>query len=752
MSEPLPQKKSLIEYALEYAALGWPVLPLHFIDSSGKCSCGDKDCKSPGKHPATFNGVKNATTNPAIIKRFFEDRRYNIGLAMREPHHTVDIDPRNGGDETWSKLISEHGDPETVIANTGGGGLHYIFKVPSNKQLIKFGKGIDVKKEGGYIVVEPSNHHTGGAYEWEGAFDPLDGCEVAEAPEWMLEEKGLTSTMSLAVKNGQVVLPMEVIADLRSALCYISSDEYDWWIRVGQALHSTQAMQSFSIWDEWSQKSDAYNPQVMRQKWSSFGASRGLNYESIFVWATEHGWPNPAIYKSEADEELKALVEKANKTVKYESVGKKDPVYRALPIAELSSLENWINDQMPVYSQQATQAAVLGLAASLASRKYESVDGDPSHLYLCVVSDSIGDIRRVKALSQRFLASCGKRDIIRSSRLSSATLIYKSLFKSPVMNYIADDYGQMLAFSRRQPSGIVEQALNTLTDAYSQKEIYIDQDIDPMFKDVPCPTVYQPCVNLLAMISEYQLPVLTSSSEIARGALEQFIPIYANDVITNEKVKNRANVPADVQKKVELLNSPATAGNVAHLDIDNTIPSVRHVEISDDAKNIIAEYDRLFMQLVNDHGKNFVSLATGARTNLRRLCVTLASWNAPTDPEINVKIVDWCGLYIKERLEWMLYAIDIHSSDDGKQDVRQKVTESIAKSGPHGVTMRDLVRNVRAFGRLNSEQRDELIEMMKTDDLIVQSETVAKNNKPKIVYIYKKFVKEVSTSEDANNE
>ena len=45
--------------ALDYAERGLRVFPLHGIGPDG-CTCGDATCTSPGKHPRTPNGFKDA--------------------------------------------------------------------------------------------------------------------------------------------------------------------------------------------------------------------------------------------------------------------------------------------------------------------------------------------------------------------------------------------------------------------------------------------------------------------------------------------------------------------------------------------------------------------------------------------------------------------------------------------------------------------------------------------------------------------
>src|SRR5262249_62164654 len=52
----------LLTAALQYAALGLSVVPVHSINGDGWCSCRDgKSCARPGKHPRTQNGIYDAT-------------------------------------------------------------------------------------------------------------------------------------------------------------------------------------------------------------------------------------------------------------------------------------------------------------------------------------------------------------------------------------------------------------------------------------------------------------------------------------------------------------------------------------------------------------------------------------------------------------------------------------------------------------------------------------------------------------------
>jgi putative DNA primase/helicase len=66
-----PSKKStgvsLKRRAIEYASLGLPEVPMYPC-KDGVCACHKgRACQSPGKHPMTPHGVKDATTDPKQI-------------------------------------------------------------------------------------------------------------------------------------------------------------------------------------------------------------------------------------------------------------------------------------------------------------------------------------------------------------------------------------------------------------------------------------------------------------------------------------------------------------------------------------------------------------------------------------------------------------------------------------------------------------------------------------------------------------
>ena len=155
-------KSNHLEAALAYARnLNWPVFPV----------------KPKGKKPLTKNGLKDATKDEARIRTWwteFSDANIGIPTGSASGFDVLDIDPRHGGNDSLDDLEAEFGKlPETVEQLTGGGGQHILFKHREDiRNKANLQPGLDVRGEGGYIVVAPSLHESGNSYHWDAASRP----------------------------------------------------------------------------------------------------------------------------------------------------------------------------------------------------------------------------------------------------------------------------------------------------------------------------------------------------------------------------------------------------------------------------------------------------------------------------------------------------------------------------------------------------------------------------------------------------
>jgi hypothetical protein len=122
---------------------------------------------------------------------YAKDPRINFGQQMGGERNIVcvDIDPRNGGSESYFDLIEHYGEeafPATREKTTGGGGWHKLYRlsktITDNGELkAKLAPGIDVKGAGGMILAAHSDHVSGKTYGHD------NGREIELAPAWMEE-------------------------------------------------------------------------------------------------------------------------------------------------------------------------------------------------------------------------------------------------------------------------------------------------------------------------------------------------------------------------------------------------------------------------------------------------------------------------------------------------------------------------------------------------------------------------------------
>lgn len=171
-SAPFLSIEYKINIARKYALKGWPVHPLN----------GKKPIIAgwPTEAPSDLNQVE------LLLKRY---PGANIGVVTgrRSDVLVLDVDKKNGGLETLAELERRHEPlPRTLTQKTGGGGLQFFFNMPSIavKSLTGVFKGIDVRADGGQVVVPPSIHpETGRAYSWLSDFDSEP---LADVPSWLL--------------------------------------------------------------------------------------------------------------------------------------------------------------------------------------------------------------------------------------------------------------------------------------------------------------------------------------------------------------------------------------------------------------------------------------------------------------------------------------------------------------------------------------------------------------------------------------
>jgi len=162
----------MLKAALAYAKKGKQIFPI----------------KPRGKAPLTPHGFKDATMDPQHIRSWWTQwPEANIGMPTGKGSRVVvlDVDPRNGGTDSFYRLQEKYGRiPDTSSQKTGGQGTHFLFEYPTGESIrsttLNGYSGLDIKADGGYILLPPS--WTQHPYSW---VDTL--IKPAPLPPWLLD-------------------------------------------------------------------------------------------------------------------------------------------------------------------------------------------------------------------------------------------------------------------------------------------------------------------------------------------------------------------------------------------------------------------------------------------------------------------------------------------------------------------------------------------------------------------------------------
>lgn len=164
----------MLEIAKRYMGRGWKVFPVR------------------GKLPATENGFHDATSDDYEKATGWWSGRSDLGVGLATGEASglwvVDLDGETGR-KSLLELQEREGRVTPTVAARTGNGVHLYFSMPAGVDVrnsaSKIAPKVDVRGNGGYVVMPPSPHPSGAAYAWVKGRSP-DDVALAPAPAWLL--------------------------------------------------------------------------------------------------------------------------------------------------------------------------------------------------------------------------------------------------------------------------------------------------------------------------------------------------------------------------------------------------------------------------------------------------------------------------------------------------------------------------------------------------------------------------------------
>ncbi|MGV8954800.1 MAG: bifunctional DNA primase/polymerase [Cypionkella sp.] len=704
--------------ALKYAKLGWAVLPLYGL-KQGACLCGDASCRSPGKHPhreLVPHGVHDASKDAKRITEWFTRvPSANVGIATGAASGFVvlDIDPRNGSDDTLAELQKQHGKiPDTATQLTGGGGYHYLFAY-DGQRLRSPGRGLDVKGDGGYIVAEPSTHVSGGSYAWEGSADPTEGHPLADPPAWMIAPAIDRATGPSVAGTGY--LDAQRLSDLKAALQHIDPNPYQTWIAVGQALHSTEAPEAFEAWDEWSQRADSYDGSTAK-KWATFKANGPLHVESIFVWARDAGWDGSA----------PQIAKPASTVVAFKppEIGMVPSELLRLPGA-LGTFVDLCNRTAPKPQPQFAVQAALAFASVVMGRRYCTTMNNWPGLYFVNVGKSASGKEHARTVMDTVLTAAGLGQLFGPSGYTSDSAVFSALYHQPTHLAIIDELGSLLCNSKAQGNFHKRGALTALTELWGlmggsmRPQGYSTMGLRPdQRSEMAARVVHRPSLTLLGMTTPKTFYDSLTEASIEGGFLNRLIIVESTIGRQLSRECDPIEVPDSLVEWCRAVRE-GQGGNLSGFDMaPDAMPVPRIVGFTNDAKGAFREYEIECNASMDElEAEGLGEMQGRSREKALRISQGLAVSDNVAHPVITLEHARWAIAYVRYYTTQTIEAIRTHLTGSQFGQWRAATLDALRRSGERGLTVRELCRNCRPFAGLEPRQRDQVLKGLTDESL-----------------------------------
>lgn len=731
-----------LDYALQYAKLGWCIFP----------------CAPRKKTPITAHGVKDATTGGRQIRQWWTEwPNANIAVACGQKSgiYVIDIDvsEKANGWDSLRELSRGKYSFETIRQNTPSGGAHFFLRTdnpPANKN--SFLPGIDLRGDGYYVIIAPSIHPNGGSYVWELGMSPWD-IQPANYPDFM---RPLPALQGVPIHR-EPILGSLVSDVLRRASAYLATCDpaIQGLGGHGKLLWAAAAMvQGFLLTD--SQAINLlireYNPRctppwdLSLQK-DDRDFRRKISEARKLVTRNRSGWlldaedfqqvNTPSIINADTVRKLISnsqprIITKVAPIV----TDDKEVQFLTQPTGLLGEICSWINATSIRDQPLLTLGCALVFCGVLFGRKVKDESGLRTNLYCMGIGKSSSGkdsaMKKVRAIIEN---SC-VLDLLGGDSFTSDSSIELCLSRNPATIFMLDEIGHLLSNIK----GGANQHLNTivplLMKLYSTaNSVYKGKEYAEEGKQR---VLIQPCCGIWGLSTPFRFSEGFSPNELHDGWLSRCLVF---------QTKTR---PAKTRGLVESLPLPEICDKV-YAWFTRKIPPldtgkgdnvyVRHrgssviqmppnqvvITTSREANEVFYGFDRE----TDERGKTapqMDSLWSKAEENARKIALVVASgesFNDPQDselwttPQITPSIADYACRLIRFLLidfnDNTLATITASTIDAKKR----KLMILIESFGVHGCPLKKLVQGSHWTVK---RERDSLIsDLLEAEDIGMDS-------------------------------
>lgn len=407
--------------------------------TDGVCDCGNPKCAALLKHPWFSNWQHTPEWSDEQLELMEEMGQldYGYGVVVNDGLLVIDVDARNGGMASYTKLIEKipslTGAGLIVETGSGNGSKHLYFKAPSGVALMQHHEdypGIDLKSIG--YVVGPGSKHISGKNYVAVVGTPSD---IGEAPQSLIDLIKKPETYRASFDGKHIDLADKDIEDM---LGFMSSDcDHNTWVKTGMAIHHATGGNGFDLWDTWSADSAKYpGSDTLERRWHSFGKTANpVTVGTLIHHAKAAGWSASVTF--DAGDEFSEYVDESTDL---DTKG----IDLLKPPGFVGKVADWIESQSRRPRRHLSVAGALTAMGNVAGLRYtDDKDGVTSNLFtFCVAGSRTGKESIQQAVAQ----------IHRAAGIATATHgaikseqeIVRNLIRHQAALYIIDEIGIFL--------------------------------------------------------------------------------------------------------------------------------------------------------------------------------------------------------------------------------------------------------------------------------------------------------------------
>ena len=413
----------------DYYEAGFHIFGLQGV-KDGVCECGNPQCENLYKHPRVSSWQHTPYWSEEQLDNMAEYGQFKTGFGVLcRGYLIIDIDPRNGGNESYDLLVKDMGmdfkKHAGFVVYTGGGGWHIYYRYDGEGSLLSHLKeypGIDFKSSG-FVVGCGSLHVSGMSYEKERG-NPED---ITDLPDCMREALTKKARITGAYTPSVDRVEAEKVAKM---LSFIDSCIYELWIEMGMVCHNELGDDGLLVWDKWSQGAENYDSEVMQYKWHSFGKSTSVvTIATLIQKARDNGYQESVTFETELVNDF---------------VPVNNEIDLSRPPGLVGECAAFINSCSRFPREFLAVSAALTAVSSIGGLRFEDeYYGVTPNLFTFNVAGSATGKEAIQQAHGDLLICAGLGATVYGT-IKSEQEIYRNVGRHQPLNYLIDEFGILL--------------------------------------------------------------------------------------------------------------------------------------------------------------------------------------------------------------------------------------------------------------------------------------------------------------------